>query len=180
MIFSGICSGFLALVFKWILVGRYDKSEWPLWSSYVWRSELVVALCESLADPMLMNSLRGTPWVVVWLRLMGSKIGSYIYMDSLQITEFDLVTIGDEATIAYDATIQTHLFEDRICKMDQVVIGNYCTVGSKSVVLYCSKMEEGSMISSLSLLMKNETLPAWTQWHGLPAAPYEDSDILNY
>lgn len=69
-----------------------------------------------------MNSLRGTPWVLFWLRLMGASIGSYTYCDSLQMTEFDLVTIGTECTIGQDVTVQTHLFEDRICKMETVVV----------------------------------------------------------
>ena len=174
---SGVISALFAFVAKWILVGQYVQSDWPLWSSYVWRSELVVALCESLADPLIINSLRGTPFISAWLRFMGTRVGSYAYIDSLQITEFDLVTIGNEATIGQDATLQSHLFEDRICKMESVMIGDYCSIGSLSVVLYASRMEDGSSLSARSLLMKNESLPAWTQWHGLPASPYHDADI---
>lgn len=52
MILSGMTAGFLALFSKWVLMRRYYVSAWPLYSTYVWRSEYVVALCESLADRM--------------------------------------------------------------------------------------------------------------------------------
>jgi carbonic anhydrase/acetyltransferase-like protein (isoleucine patch superfamily) len=38
-----------------------------------------------------------------------------------------------------------------------------------AVVLYDSRMEEGSVLSHLSLLMKGENLPAGTFWEGIPA-----------
>ena len=48
-------------------------------------------------------------------------------------------------------------------------IGADCTVGADSVVLYDSKMEDGSRLDALSLLMKGETLPRGTAWAGIPA-----------
>lgn len=33
--------------------------------------------------------------------------------------------------------------------------------------------QEGSLLSSLSTLLRNETLPAWTEWHGVPVEPIE-------
>ena len=45
-------------------------------------------------------------------------------------SEFDLVEIGDHAALNLGATIQTHLFEDRVMKADYLRIGAGCTVGN--------------------------------------------------
>jgi non-ribosomal peptide synthetase-like protein len=160
--------GFTVLA-KWILVGRYRPGEKPLWCTFVWRNELLNALHEHLAEPFLVGALTGTPFVCWYFRLLGAHIGRRVYMDTTDFSEFDLARIGDEATLNADCTIQTHLFEDRVMKMSTVELGPRCVVGAGSLVLYDTQMQEGSELGDLSLLMKGETLPAWTSWEGIPA-----------
>jgi carbonic anhydrase/acetyltransferase-like protein (isoleucine patch superfamily) len=50
-----------------------------------------------------------------------------------------------------------------------VVIRDRASIGSKSVVLYDSIVEEDVTLAALSLVMKGETLPAGTSWCGIPA-----------
>lgn len=54
--------------------------------------------------------------------------------------------------------LQTHLFEDRVMKMSYIDIGKECSIGGMSVILYDSKMEDGSILDNLSVLMKGETI----------------------
>ncbi len=42
------------------------------------------------------------------------------------------------------------------------------------MVLYGGSMEEGSRLEALSLLMKGETLPAWTHWQVPNCVPIEN------
>ena len=154
---------------KWLLVGRYHPGERPLWSTFVWRNELLNALHEHLAEPFLVGALSGTPFICWYFRLLGARIGRRVYMETTDLTEFDLARIGDEAELNADCTIQTHLFEDRVMKMSTVDIGPRCTVGANSLVLYDTRMEAGSRLDSLSLLMKSEVLPAGSSWQGVPA-----------
>lgn len=165
----GIGAALIVIASKWLLMGRYKPDEKPLWSTFVWKNELVTALYEHLAGPFLFHMLEGTPFMGVFLRLLGTKVGKRVYFETSEITEFDLVTIGDDVTLNSDCTVQTHLFEDRVMKMSTVSIGNGCSVGTGSVVLYDAKMEHHSTLSDLSLLMKGETLPASTRWEGTPA-----------
>ena len=90
---------------------------------------------------------------------------------STDLSEFDLVRVGDQAALNADCTIQTHLFEDRVMKMSTIDIAPHCKVGAGSLVLYDTRLEEGAALGDLSLLMKGETLPAWTSWQGIPALP---------
>jgi hypothetical protein len=53
------------IVLKWIMLWRIVPGETPLWSSFVWRGELIVALLESITDPTFGETARGTPWAAV-------------------------------------------------------------------------------------------------------------------
>ena len=138
-------------------------------SNYVWRSELVTGFYENFLVLFFLNMLTGTPFIKYPLRMLGCKIGSRTCIFTTQITEFDLVKLGDYSTANDNCTLQTHLFEDRVMKMSYIDIGKACSVGGMSVVLYDSKMEDGSVLEPLSVLMKSETLPANTIFIGAPA-----------
>jgi len=108
---------------KWIVIGRYHKHVAPLWSHFVWRSEFITALYESAAVPGLLGAFRGTPFFVPLLRLLGAQIGARVYLETTYVTEFDLVHIEDDVAVGSNCSLQTHLFEDRVMKMDVVSVG---------------------------------------------------------
>jgi hypothetical protein len=49
--------------------------------------------------------------------------------------------------------------------------GSFCSIGSSAVVLLGGEMGDKATLGSLSLVMRHESLPANTTWHGLPAQP---------
>jgi non-ribosomal peptide synthetase-like protein len=158
----------ITVAFKKLLIGKYKPGNKPLWSVFVWKNELVNSLCESMVYPLLVNLFLGTPYAPFFFRMMGCKIGKKVFMETTEITEFDLVHIGDEACLNQLCTIQTHLFEDRVMKMSDLHVGNNCTLGAMAVVLYDSEMKDGSSIDALSLVMKGETIPENSRWAGSP------------
>jgi non-ribosomal peptide synthetase-like protein len=157
------------VLLKWLVMGRYKPTTQPLWSTFVWRTELVTATYENLAVSNLLEPLRGTPWLPAYLRLLGCKIGKRCYMDTTDVTEHDLVRIGDDVALNDFAGLQTHLFEDRVMKVSGVDVGDRATIGSYAIVLYDSEIGEDAQLGDLSVVMKGETLPAGTSWEGSPA-----------
>ena len=166
-----LSAGAFCLAIKWLVVGRYKPATAPLWSFFVWRTELVTSTYENLAVPLLLEPLRGTPYLNIYLRLMGCRIGKRVFCDTTDITEYDLVSVGDDAALNEDAGLQTHLFEDRVMKVSGLEIGDRAVVGSLSIILYDSVVEADAQLGDLSVLMKGETLPAGTSWEGSPARP---------
>lgn len=166
--FLSLLSPIIAYLLKKIIVNKYIKDVKPLWSYFVWKNEFINSICENFVYPFFQNVLLGTPYASLFFRLMGCKIGKNVFLDTTEITEFDLVEIGDNCSLNFGCTIQTHLFEDRVMKMSNINIGNNCNVGPLSVVLYDTQMEDNSSILGLSLLMKGETLPKNTVWQGSP------------
>jgi len=166
---AGVIAVFITALFKWLIVGKYKPSKKPLWSNFVWRSELVTGLYENFLVLFFLNMLMGTPFIKYPLRLLGCKIGKRACLFTTQITEFDLINLGDDSVANDNCTLQTHLFEDRVMKMSDVTIGKGCSIGGMAVVLYDSVMEDKSVLEPLSVLMKSETLPANTVFRGAPA-----------
>ena len=165
----GIAVTLLVVLLKWIIIGRYRPRVKPLWSVFVRRSELITGLYEAGAVPSLLSFLTGTPWLAPFLRLLGAHIGKRVWLDTTFLTEFDLVSIGDDAAVGETTSLQTHLFEDRVMKMSTVKIGARCSIGSHSVILYDAEIGAGASLDSLSLAMKGEKLPELSYWRGIPA-----------
>jgi non-ribosomal peptide synthetase-like protein len=167
----GVASYALVASLKWLLIGRYRSMAAPMWTPFVWLSEAVTNLYESMAVPNLLDYLRGTPFLPVAMRGLGCRIGAGVYLDTTDMTEFDCVTIGDRCEINAHACLQTHLFEDRVMKIDDVILCADVTVGSRTTVLYGAEVEDGARLGPLTLVMKGERIPAGTAWRGLPASP---------
>lgn len=169
----GIGSFLFVVAAKWLLVGRYETKSAPMWTAFVWRSEAITCLYESLAVPNLLESLRGTPWLPVALRCFGAKIGLRVYMDTTDLTEFDCVKIGNDSILHAWSGPQTHLFEDRVMKIGKVDIGSNVNVGVRATVLYDSRVGDRSRLGPLTLVLKGESIPANQSWIGSPAVPWQ-------
>ncbi|KAE8765812.1 Pls/PosA family non-ribosomal peptide synthetase [Georgenia thermotolerans] len=156
---------------KWLLVGRYRPRVEPLWSGFVRRTELVTGIYEAAAVPALLEALTGTPVLGPLLRLFGTKVGRRTLVESTYLSEFDLVRISDDVVVGPHASLQTHLFEDRVMKMSTVTLRDRASVGGRAVVLYDSEVGVDATLAPLSLVMKGERLPPRTAWCGIPAQP---------
>lgn len=174
LVISGLLYGAGCFVFiflaKWIFIGRYKKSSHPMWTWFVWSSEAITNLYEGIAVPNFMRYLKGTPWLPLAFNLLGAKIGKGVYLDTTDITEFDCVTIGEFSEINAAACPQTHLFEDRVMKVDHVLIGERVYLGPRSFVLYSAVVGDDAKLGALTLVMKGEFIPANSSWRGCPAS----------
>ena len=172
---AGCLYGLLSFLFvvaaKWILVGRYRPRAAPMWTPFVWLSEGVTNLYESLAVPNFLNGLRGTPMLPFALRLLGARIGRGVFLNTTDLTEFDCVRIGAESELNAFCGPQTHLFEDRVMKIGVVDIGAQVTVGARTTILYDTAVGDRVRLGPLTLVAKGERLPAATSWTGSPASP---------
>ncbi len=168
-LFTGL-SALLVIGLKWLVVGRYRPGTIPLWSSFIWRTELITGLYEAIIVPGFLFFLLGTPFAPMLLRLLGMKIGRNVYIETTDFTEFDLITIDDDVILDRDSTLQTHLFEDRVMKLGTLHLYPRAQVGSWAMVLYDTVLESDVQIQPMSLVMKGEKLPAATTWQGIPVA----------
>jgi non-ribosomal peptide synthetase-like protein len=169
--FIGIPAFIVTVLLKWLLIGKYKAEQKPMWTWKVWRSEAVTTTYEALAVPFLLEYLKGTPWLPLILRLLGVKTGKRVLMNTTDVTEYDMVSIGDDAAMNEDCGPQTHLFEDRVMKVGTVKIGARSTIGARSIILYDTQVGNDTKLEALSLVMKGEVLSTGTDWVGSPVRP---------
>jgi non-ribosomal peptide synthetase-like protein len=143
-----------------------------MWTPFVWLSEATTNLYEGISVPWFLRYLRGTPWLPPAFNLLGARMGRGVYLDTTDITEFDCVSIGEHSELNAACCPQTHLFEDRVMKIDHVHIGARVTLGPRCTVLYGARVGDDAQLGPLTLVMKGEAIPPGTRWHGLPAAPW--------
>ncbi len=159
----------VVILIKWGTMGRYEPVVKPMWSWWAMRTEAVAVMYWGMAGKVLLDHLRGTPFLPWVLRLFGTKFGKGVYMDMTDITEFDCVSVGDFAVLNALCALQTHLYEDRVMKVGRVNIGRGVTVGAGSTVLYDTQVGEFARLGPWTLVMKGENIPAHSQWVGAPA-----------
>ncbi|ARF58428.1 epsilon-poly-L-lysine synthase Pls [Streptomyces gilvosporeus] len=155
---------------KWLLVGRFTPGEHPLWSAFVWRNELYDTFVESLAVPSMAGAFTGTPVLNWWLRSLGAKIGRGVWLESYWLPETDLVTVGDGVSVNRGCVLQTHLFHDRIMRLDTVRLAEGSSLGPHGIVLPGTDIGARASIAPSSLVMRGESVPAHTRWAGNPIA----------
>jgi non-ribosomal peptide synthetase-like protein len=157
---------------KWLLMGRYGPGQHPFWSFFVWRDEVVNTCQEQLSGPWLLNAGLGSPLVPPYLRAMGAKVGKDVWFETMNITEFDVVALGDGCVVNHGACIETHLFHDRLMQIGPALLGERSTLGPNSVVLPDTVLGAGCSVGARSVVLRGEKLPPHTRWHGAPVEPF--------
>jgi non-ribosomal peptide synthetase-like protein len=170
---AGVVATALTVAAKWLVIGRYRPSEHPFWSFFVWRDEIMNTCQEALAGAWLMNLALGTPLMSVYLRAMGAKVGRGVWCETLNITEYDVVELGDGSAVNRSAHVETHLVHDRLLRIGPTTLEPGSTLGPHSAVLPDTRLGAGTTVGGRSVVMRGEELPAGTRWHGAPvvAAP---------
>ena len=175
MLIAGAVAGGIAVAAKWLLVGRIRTGEQPLWSSFVWRNEVSDTFVEAVAAPWFARAATGTPVMNLWLRALGATIGRGVWCETYWLPEADLVTLSRGSTVNRGCVVQTHLFHDRIMRMDTVVLEEGSTLGPHCVALPASRIGAGTTIGPASLVMRGDEVPPSSRWQGNPIAPWQVS-----
>ena len=180
MLAAGAAAAGITTLAKWAIVGPIRAGEKPLWSSFVWRTEVSDTFTEMLAAPWFARAAVGTPAMAVWLRSLGANIGKGVWCDSYWLPEPDLVTLGDGSTVNRGCVVQTHLFHDRIMSMDRVELEEGATLGPHSVVLPAASIGAHATVGPASLVMRGESVPVGSRWSGNPIGPWKAVKVRAY
>ncbi|WP_208406494.1 Pls/PosA family non-ribosomal peptide synthetase [Amycolatopsis granulosa] len=172
LVVAGLAAGAVTTAVKWVLTGRFRAVDHPLWSSFVWRTELADTFVETLAVPWLVSWSVGTPLLPWWLRTMGARIGRGVWLETYWLPETDLVRLGDGATVNRGCVVQTHLFHDRIMRMSEVTVAEGATVGPHGIVLPGASVGARTVVGPGSLVTRGDAVPADSRWLGNPIAAW--------
>jgi non-ribosomal peptide synthetase-like protein len=180
MLAAGAVAALISTAAKWAFVGRIQVGEHPLWSSFVWRTEVSDTFVEMVAAPWFAQAAAGTPALVWWLRSLGAQIGRGVWCDTYWLPEADLAHLGTGSTVNRGCVVQTHLFHDRIMSMDTVTLDAGATLGPHSVILPAARIGEHGTVGPASLVMRGELVPVGSRWSGNPIGPWREVTFADY
>ncbi|MFO0874495.1 MAG: amino acid adenylation domain-containing protein [Phycisphaerales bacterium] len=160
----------LTIAAKRVLVGRYRPGAVAVWSDE-WTRHWIVAHCAHLVPWWL---LEGTVFLHDVLRALGATIGHRVHLHrgvDLRHGGWDLLAIGDDATVGQDATIALVDLDRRCAVFGAVTIGARATIDVRAGLAPGSTVGRDGFLTALSWLPPGETIPPGERWDGVPAAP---------
>ena len=157
----------LSIAAKWVLLGKVRPGSHPLWGFYFWRWWLATRI--QAATPT--GYLVGTPWIRVYLRLMGTRVGRHTHFATDCVRGFDLLTVGENTCIGVEARLEAYTIEDGVLRLGPISIGSRCCVGARAVLPPGTVLEDGAELGDLSMLPEGGRIPRDQRWAGSPAVP---------
>ncbi|WCJ36960.1 Long-chain-fatty-acid--AMP ligase FadD28 [Euphorbia peplus] len=119
----------------------------------IWSIEFVkwwaLYKAQEISSKVFAQHLRGTVFLNYWFEMLGAKIGSSVLLDTVDITDPSLVSIGDGAVIAEGALIQGHEVRNGVLSFLPIRISKNCSVGPYAVIQKGSVLREGAHVPPL-------------------------------
>jgi acetyltransferase-like isoleucine patch superfamily enzyme len=146
---------------------RIADMDWPLlrWVRYVASIHLARVIVGTLA--------RGTPLWTAHLRLNGARLGKRVYVNSLAVSDYNLIECGDDVVIGAAVHMSGHTVEAGVVKTAGVRLGNNVTIGLESVIEIGVEIGSDSQVGALSFVPKYTKLEGGVVYAGVPAIPIE-------
>jgi acetyltransferase-like isoleucine patch superfamily enzyme len=143
---------------------------WPLckWACYGISSHVVRVLVGAM--------LRATPVWSFYLRMNGARLGRGVYVNSLHITDHNLLEFGDYVVIGDGVHLSGHTVERAVIKTGRVRLGDGVMVGLDSIVGIGVEAGPFCQIGALSLVPKYSKLEAGATYVGRPVARVNHRD----
>jgi acetyltransferase-like isoleucine patch superfamily enzyme len=141
--------------------------DWALlkWVRYGASLHLVRIIAGSL--------FRGTPIWTTHLRLSGARLGKRVYVNSLSVSDYNLLDFGDDVVIGGGVHLSGHTVEAGVVKTARVRLGRNVTIGLGSVIEIGVEIGPDVQVGALSFVPKFAKLKGGVTYAGAPAVPIE-------
>jgi acetyltransferase-like isoleucine patch superfamily enzyme len=131
------------ILIKWLVIGRYKKGRYPIYSNYYLRWWFV-----DIMRKLFLRGIWGSNEALLncYYRMLGAKIGKGARISlEADVAEFDLVTIGANAAVEF-ATVRAFGVDNGAMILGPVKLGNDASIGAKSVLApYTSIPDRGHL-----------------------------------
>jgi non-ribosomal peptide synthetase-like protein len=157
----------LCVIYK-NLCYRPREGEYPLfsWPTVGWGT---TGALTNWANVLFLQHWKGTPFLNLYLRAMGAKVGRRASINTIHIYDWDLITIGDNAVLGGDCVVQAHLLEGGRMKMRATTIGADALIGTGARVMPGCIVQERGVLAAGSIMKKASVVEANTIYGGAPA-----------
>ncbi|KAA8549564.1 hypothetical protein F0562_001418 [Nyssa sinensis] len=121
----------------------------------IWSADFVkwwaLYKAQEVSSKVLAVHLRGTVFLKYWFEMLGARIGSSVLLDTIDMTDPSLVSIGDGAVIAEGALIQSHEVKNGVLSFCPARIGQNSSIGPYAVIQKGSVVGDGAEVQALQI-----------------------------
>lgn len=141
---------------------RINDMSWPLmkWVRYVVAIHVVRVLAGTL--------FQGSPIWTAYLRLNGARLGRRVYVNTLFLSDHNLLEFGDDVVIGAQVHLSGHTVEGGVVKTAGVRLGHDVTIGLGSVIEIGVDVASHCQVGAMSLVPKHMKIPAGSVYAGIP------------
>jgi acetyltransferase-like isoleucine patch superfamily enzyme len=141
--------------------------EWPLldWSRYMISTHVVRVLVGTFFRASFMWTL--------YMRWNGARIGRGVHINSLSISDHNMLAFGDGVVIGENVHLSGHTVEGGMVKTGRVTLSRFVTVGLGSMVGINVEAGEKCQIGAMSVVLKGTKLDADSVYVGVPVRKVE-------
>ncbi|XP_042015983.1 uncharacterized protein LOC121763959 [Salvia splendens] len=104
---------------------------------------------QEVSSKVMAIHLRGTVFINYWFRMLGAKVASSALIDTIDITDPYLVSIGEEAVLAEGALLQSHQVKNGILSLSPIKIRSRASVGPYALLQRGTVLGDGEEILAL-------------------------------
>ncbi|KAG7094546.1 putative NRPS-like protein biosynthetic cluster [Marasmius oreades] len=153
----------VAILFKWIIIGRYKPGVYPMWSNYYLRWWIVnQALMTAGRGVFSLTSQLG----IIYYRLLGAKIGWDVSIDDrAQLGEFDLLTLQDGCRIDHALVRGFSVERDGLFRLAPIVIGADSSINTMTHISPGSTIPEKSVYGPQSSTVEGPSPPEFAAYN---------------
>lgn len=141
---------------------RIADMSWALmrWARYMVRIHVVRLFAGTI--------FRGSPFWTAYLRLNGARMGRRVYVNTLFISDHNLLELGDDVVIGSEVHISGHTVEGGFVKTAPVRLGDGVTIGIGTVIEIGVDVGAHAQIGALSFVPKHTRWPGGAVYAGIP------------
>ncbi len=141
---------------------RIADMGWPLlqWARYMAASHVVRVFAGGL--------FKGTPMWTLYLRLNGARLGRRVFVNSLSVSDHNLLTFGHDVVIGSEVHLSGHTVEHGVVRTGRVTLDDGVTIGLGSVVDIDVHVGSRAQVGALSLVPKHARLDGGQVYVGVP------------
>ncbi len=143
--------------------GEFNVDSWSLVPFAIYHGLVNISL------HFFLKLIRSTMLLNFYYKLFGLKIGRNTKINSVQMSDYDIIFIGDNCNIGYDAVINGHTVENGKVIRKAVRIGNNVTIGQFSIISPGVVIEDNVIVGANAVVPKNRILKTDGVYAGIPA-----------
>ena len=142
----------VVVVQKWVLRWRQTEGMTVPVRGPSYHARIQTLVFQNYAGAAALETLRGSVLAPWYLWLLGAKVDGSAYVNTLLITEPDLVTVGKQAVLDTDAVLMSNALEGRSLVLGPIVVEDHARIGSASLMLRNCSVKRGAELAETAVL----------------------------